>query len=973
MLAVQDIIVLLNKYLIPTLKSNHAVSSSFSYYPSSQPSYQPSISTEPSSQPSDHPSISTEPTSQPSLNPSLSANPSSQPSQKPSSSLAPSCTVVRERVPNPCPGDPFLAGAPVRLVVERAVLYETVTGDDGYYEFSCVPERYSIEIDLPECPSLNPSVSVFPSFHPSETPSSSNHPSSIPTQIPSLSSAPSCTVVRERVPNPCPGDPFLAGAPVRLVVERAVLYETVTGDDGYYEFSCVPERYSIEIDLPECPSFQPSMQPTVTVSHRPSAHPSSQNSIKPSETTSLQPSISYAPSSTPSVLQSVSSQPSLKGTQGPSVSTAPSGRPSLHATTSRSPSLLPSVSPSISSNPSHSLTQRPSTSTAPSIEPTSRPSLSGVPTSAPSYPPSISNIPSLMPTMIPSVSPRPTSLWDRPSLYRDGLPSSSPSTAPTVVPTSAPIVEGSFAPTPFDGTIRGCEADPCDASGQSSLVGAVVRLYVGRTVLLATVTDEYGCYEFTGLTRDRSFYDIVVELPECPSFQPSSQPTTSSFSPSGLPSFSTLPSTQSSSMPTRITSLQPSISSAPSSMPSSFPTISTKPSLQGTQGPSVSTAPSDRPSLRATASSSPSSMPSVSPSMSSNPSHSLTQRPSTSTAPSIEPTSRPSLSGVPTSAPSYPPSISQMPTMIPSVSPSMLPSGNPSRYRISDKPSVSAKPTSLWDRPSLYRDGLPSSSPSMSPSTPPSNTPSEVPTAIPTSSPFERGQLDQNPSVPTSVPTSSAPTTFDGTIRGCVADPCDSSGDSFLVGAIVNLYVGSSVLDETLTDENGCYEFTGLTRDRSFYDIVVDYGDCGRRDLTNEESVTDEHVKLFYKVDDYCDSIVVDGDAGGLADFDTLDECCATSFWYDMEGCLERSRIAEFQPLTAFDGKLSLVSVLAEFQPIHTDVPRFYPTYISGQLCHSKSSFDSWEQSHETLKDCCEALFSWDYDACCNSSNMGGC
>lgn len=206
-----------------------------------------------------------------------------------------------------------------------------------------------------------------------------------------------------------------------------------------------------------------------------------------------------------------------------------------------------------------------------------------------------------------------------------------------------------------------------------------------------------------------------------------------------------------------------------------------------------------------------------------------------------------------------------------------------------------------------------------------------------------------------------------------MADPCDSSGDSFLVGAIVNLYVGSSVLDETLTDENGCYEFTGLTRDRSFYDIVVDYGDCGRRDLTNEESVTDEHVKLFYKVDDYCDSIVVDGDAGGLADFDTLDECCATSFWYDMEGCLERSRIAEFQPLTAFDGKLSLVSVLAEFQPIHTDVPRFYPTYISGQLCHSKSSFDSWEQSHETLQDCCEAHFSWDYDACCNSSNMGGC
>lgn len=62
-----------------------------------------------------------------------------------------------------------------------------------------------------------------------------------------------------------------------------------------------------------------------------------------------------------------------------------------------------------------------------------------------------------------------------------------------------------------------------------------------------------------------------------------------------------------------------------------------------------------------------------------------------------------------------------------------------------------------------------------------------------------------------------------------------------------------------------------------------------------------------------------------------------------------------------------------EHSVINSDVPRFYPTYISGQLCHSKNSFDSWEQSHGTLKECCDAHFSWDLEACCSSLNMGGC
>jgi len=56
---------------------------------------------------------------------------------------------------------------------------------------------------------------------------------------------------------------------------------------------------------------------------------------------------------------------------------------------------------------------------------------------------------------------------------------------------------------------------------------------------------------------------------------------------------------------------------------------------------------------------------------------------------------------------------------------------------------------------------------------------------------------------------------------------------------------------------------------------------------------------------------------------------------------------------------------------------RFYPTFVSGQLCRSKYSFDidSWEESYETLKECCKTHFFWDYEACCKTETegMGGC
>jgi len=45
---------------------------------------------------------------------------------------------------------------------------------------------------------------------------------------------------------------------------------------------------------------------------------------------------------------------------------------------------------------------------------------------------------------------------------------------------------------------------------------------------------------------------------------------------------------------------------------------------------------------------------------------------------------------------------------------------------------------------------------------------------------------------------------------------------------------------------------------------------------------------------------------------------------------------------------------------------RYYPTYTEGNLCSSKpiADFESWEELYTSLADCCDAAFSWDYDAC---------
>jgi hypothetical protein len=364
-------------------------------------------------------------------------------------------------------------------------------------------------------------------------------------------------------------------------------------------------------------------------------------------------------------------------------------------------------------------------------------------------------------------------------------------------------------------------------------------------------------------------------------------------------------------------------------------------------------------------------------------------------------------------------------------------------------------------------------------------------------------------------------------IRHQVYDPCDSS--SVLVGAVVILHNDAGeYVGKTLTDSEGYYIFTGLPLGR--YRSEVDYPECEGRHLSKtdyefQSFIANGHAFKFYKNGEVCDvKLSIRGEdelsTGASVHFDTLDECCANMFWFDIDGCSTRSPVAfqfefcvdisgfgeypdcplneiqtvegEMQKgigqnstlalvqfgstmlskvgdeikcidptdhhnlmtnklrgrITLQEDKLTICGVVVtketscsneaclrdmydkvlgpfeshiysttfssslhssagdglqmakvvasslttrkivfpstvpnedksaatyEHSANNKDTPRFYPTYIFGTLCHSKTLFDSWEQSYPSLKGCCEAHFSWDLAACCSSLNMGGC
>jgi len=424
----------------------------------------------------------------------------------------------------------------------------------------------------------------------------------------------------------------------------------------------------------------------------------------------------------------------------------------------------------------------------------------------------------------------------------------------------------------------------------------------------------------------------------------------------------------------------------------------------------------------------------------------------------------------------------------------------------------------------------------------PTKEPIETPSTTRSSSypSYSPSRLSSTSVMPTKKPTplSTEPPTASPvggmTIRRPAFDPCTDNALP-LVGAIVTLYDPfGKVVTRTLTDSEGIYTFTGLPMGR--YRTEVDFPACDiRRELSSNEqfstaSLPSDNLVKFYSRGDVCDVSFGGLETTSTADithFDTLDECCANVFWYDMDGCFLRSRVAfQFEfcldisgldsysncpiqviesiesamqkglgnnseltllnfgstILTNVDGETKCFgpildqdstpnqlrgfagssgnslkicgvvvtkaeckeelclreafdNVVVPFQsyfynrafssvlhsisddmlhPLHavvssfmarklllpstvtssnsrkdgaisqkkaaatvhstfTETPRFYPTYITNELCHSKTSFDSWEESYGTLRECCEVFFSFDFEACCSSLDMGGC
>lgn len=216
----------------------------------------------------------------------------------------------------------------------------------------------------------------------------------------------------------------------------------------------------------------------------------------------------------------------------------------------------------------------------------------------------------------------------------------------------------------------------------------------------------------------------------------------------------------------------------------------------------------------------------------------------------------------------------------------------------SSVPTISTRPTGYWDRPHLQQS-LPSATPSTQPTI----------SLNPTSSPTE-GLV----------------------INGREWNPCEE-GQVVLVGVTVTLYsVLGQQIDQTVTDSEGRWEFTGLSQGRYF--TVTDYPDCRRvlqdtdssdsEDVNLSSSLSDEQNIKFFKNGNMCNSKVSlgDWDVFSTADwnevalFDTLDECCANMFWHDTDGCLSRSRVAfQFEFCVGVSGLGELVG--CPLQEIH--------------------------------------------------------
>lgn len=111
------------------------------------------------------------------------------------------------------------------------------------------------------------------------------------------------------------------------------------------------------------------------------------------------------------------------------------------------------------------------------------------------------------------------------------------------------------------------------------------------------------------------------------------------------------------------------------------------------------------------------------------------------------------------------------------------------------------------------------------------------------------------------------------------------------------------------------------------------------------------------------------------AAYDTLQECCAANFNWQLDQCCSDGggcggSITPSSTTVATSATTSAANsvVITTVAPL-----RYYASWTSGQLCSAKATFDTWETSYFSLKECCTEKFNYSYEACCQSSEMGGC
>ena len=101
---------------------------------------------------------------------------------------------------------------------------------------------------------------------------------------------------------------------------------------------------------------------------------------------------------------------------------------------------------------------------------------------------------------------------------------------------------------------------------------------------------------------------------------------------------------------------------------------------------------------------------------------------------------------------------------------------------------------------------------------------------------------------------------------------------------------------------------------------------------------------LFFAIGEKCElakpEALLRPSALGTPHYESLFECCAAEFFYDMDKCMSPAK----------DGQ-----------------SMFYATYIKGSLCSTKTEFESWETSFGTLEECCNEVFYFDKEECMKS------